>query len=85
MVFTPSMRACAFFLLARPDRDFPRAPNCYTAYLESEISMEPMIMFLLNDCAYVGQNGAVATNMLRSTYGGQCDQEVSVFTLKEPY
>lgn len=47
-----------------------------------EISTDPMVMFLLKDWTYVGQNGVVATKTLRSTCGGQCDQEVSVFTLK---
>lgn len=47
-----------------------------------EVSTDPMVMFLLKDWAYVGQNGVVATKTLRSRCGGQCDQEVSVFTLR---
>ncbi|UVT15764.1 MAG: hypothetical protein H8K04_18495 [Nitrospira sp.] len=47
-----------------------------------EVSTDPMVMFLLKDWTYVGQNGVVATKTLRSTCGGMCDQEVSVFTLK---
>lgn len=50
-----------------------------------EVSTDPMIMFLLKDWTYVGQNGVVATTTLRSTCGGMCDQEVSVFTLKEQH
>ncbi|MGC4097621.1 MAG: hypothetical protein QM706_10930 [Nitrospira sp.] len=50
-----------------------------------EVSTDPMVMFLLKDWTYVGQNGVVATKTLRSTCGGQCDQEVSVFTLKEQH
>lgn len=50
-----------------------------------EVSTDPMVMFLLKDWTYVGQSGVVATKTLRSTCGGQCDQEVSVFTLKEQY
>ena len=50
-----------------------------------EVSTDPMIMFLLKDWTYVGQNGVVATKTLKSTCGGLCDQEVSVFTLKEQY
>ncbi len=50
-----------------------------------EVSTDPMVMFLLKDWTYIGQNGVVATKTLRSRCGGQCDQEVSVFTLKEQY
>jgi hypothetical protein len=48
-----------------------------------EVSTMPEHMFLLNDWTYVGQNGMVATKTLRSTCGGMCDQEVSIFTLRE--
>lgn len=51
----------------------------------AEVSTDPMIMFVLKDWTYVGQNGVVATKTLRSTCGGMCDQEVSVFTLREEY
>lgn len=47
-----------------------------------EVSTDRMVMFLLKDWTYVGQNGVVATKTLRSRCGGQCDQEVSVFTLR---
>jgi hypothetical protein len=50
-----------------------------------EVSTDPMVMFLLKDWTYVGQNGVLATKTLRSTCGGQCDQEMSVFTLREDY
>lgn len=50
-----------------------------------EVSTDPMVMFLLKDWTYVGQNGVLATKTLRSTCGGQCDQEISVFTLREDY
>jgi hypothetical protein len=49
---------------------------------EAETTGEDMFL-LLKDWTYVGQNGVVATKTLRSTCGGQCDQEVSTFTLKE--
>ncbi|ODT46874.1 MAG: hypothetical protein ABS70_00130 [Nitrospira sp. SCN 59-13] len=51
----------------------------------AEVSTDPMVMFLLKDWTPVGQNGVVATKTLRSTCGGQCDQEVTVFTLREDY
>lgn len=50
-----------------------------------ETSTDPRTMFLLKDWTYVGQNGVVATKTLRSTCGGQCDQEVTLFTLREDY
>lgn len=50
-----------------------------------EASMDPMVMFLLNDWTYVGWNDVVATKTLKSTCGGPCDQEVSDFTVKEHY
>lgn len=38
---------------------------------------------LLKGWTYVGRNGVVAIKRLTSNYGGLCDQEVSIFTLKE--
>ncbi len=49
----------------------------------AEFSAMPKQMFLPKDWTYVGKNGIVATITLRSTCGGMCDREVSVFTLKE--
>lgn len=50
-----------------------------------EVSSDPMVMFLLKDWTYVGENGVVARKSLKSTCGGMCDHEESVFTLKEQY
>jgi hypothetical protein len=50
-----------------------------------EVSADPMKMFLVKDWTYVGQDGVVATKTLKSTCGGMCDYEESVFTLKEQY
>lgn len=67
----------------------PNKPKPYsfwsTHYISGrgEVSPDPMVMFLLKDWTYVGQNGVVATKTLRSTCGGMCDQEVATFTLKE--
>lgn len=49
----------------------------------AEVSSDPMKMILVKDWTYVGQNGVVATKTLRSTFGGMCDQEVAIFTLRE--
>jgi len=38
---------------------------------------------LLKGWTYVGRNGVVAIKRLTSNCGGLCDQEVSIFTLKE--
>ena len=37
----------------------------------------------LKGWTYVGKNGVVATKTLRSKCDGLCNQEVSIFTLKE--
>lgn len=68
---------------------FPNKPkpycfwSCFYISGRHEVSPDPMVMFLLKDWTYVGQNGVVATKTLRSTCGGMCDQEVATFTLKE--
>ncbi len=49
----------------------------------SEVSTDPMKMFLVKDWTYVGQNGVIATKTLRSTCHGMCDEEVATFTLRE--
>lgn len=49
----------------------------------SEISTDPMVMFLLKDWTYADRDGVLATKTLKSTCGGMCDHEESVFTLKE--
>jgi hypothetical protein len=40
-------------------------------------------MFTLKNWTYVGRDGVVATKTLRSTCGGECAEEVAIFTLKE--
>jgi hypothetical protein len=48
-----------------------------------EMSTNPMKMFLVKDWTYVGRDSVVATKTLRSTCGGECAEEVAIFTLKE--
>ncbi|MCW5797395.1 MAG: hypothetical protein KIT40_02755 [Nitrospira sp.] len=64
-----------------------RSPFWTTMFVSGrgEVSTDPMVMFSLKDWTPVGDNGVVATKTLRSTCGGQCDQEVTVFTLREEY
>ncbi|MBI3807516.1 MAG: hypothetical protein HY281_08410 [Nitrospirae bacterium] len=38
---------------------------------------------LLRNWTFVGKNGVLATKTLKSDCAGLCDQEVSIFTLKE--
>lgn len=55
-------------------------PFFYSLYAVSRGAEE---INLLKSWTYVGRNGVVAIKRLTSNCGGLCDQEVSIFTLKE--
>ena len=55
-------------------------PFFYSLYAVSRGAEE---INLLKGWTYVGRNGVVAIKRLTSNCGGLCDQEVSIFTLKE--